>query len=558
MTAHYDGRRCSPLFGDFKPRQFLAFDTEDDTKGKPLLTVFYDGTKAHVYKRLDAAVAFLYNISFEGNLILTAHNLEYDLCNLFKNRLTALDWTYFGGKLICARIRDTKITCWDSLNHSYHMSLDKLGEMIGFPKIKSTYGWTKGKKLTDRDIKYAVRDAKIEWQYMEGIQRLYSRIGARMKTTTPATALDYWRRCYLDEALPSVSEETRSFFREGYYGGRVEIFRMGKQKGRILYLDVNSLYPSVMVGKYPDIADLRNGGKYGAVDATVEVPDMYIPPLPHRSESGKLLFPVGRFRGVWTTNEIGYARTLGVRIRKIHKRIGSSFRVSPFKDYIVTCYAERLNAETDLERVMWKFLMNSLYGKFGTSGGVSKLVDPASASPEERVDGTYLGPLLLQELETDTPPYANVLWAAWTTAAARIVLHKALLKAEKYGDLIYCDTDSVVLRPRAKKAAPFSVGTSLGEWKVEYVCREFEAKLPKFYRFVTSEGERVKVKGVPPGSALDFFTTGHATFKRPMRLRESGRRKLSPNIWNISEKRLHSEYDKRTILSGGLTRPVVP
>ncbi len=556
MSEHYDGRRCFPVKTKISSRQFLAFDTEDDTKGNTVLVVFHDGKQSWVFHHVTAALQFLYNISTEKSLILVAHNLEYDLVNLFRNRLTALSWLYFGGKLISARVSGTKLLCWDSLHHSYHMPLSMLGKMVGMPKKDSNYGWTKGKALTKTDLRYAVRDALICHTFMERMQEHYERIGCRMRTTCPATAMDYWRRHHLPDAIPGVTDKVRTYFRKAYFGGRVEIFRMGKHtmKG-IRYYDVNSLYPTVMQGQYPDIADLSSNGEHGVRTVTVEVPYQHVPPLPWRGPEGKLLFPVGRFRGSWCTNELDYAvKECGVKILKEHSRLGCNSLCRPFATFVETCYAERLGSKSELESILWKFMLNGLYGKFGTSGTLQTLVHPNRIPKGTTATGVFLGPLAFVEHETEPPPYANVLWSAWTTAAARIYLHRALRRINREGMLIYCDTDSIIAAVSRRNVLP--IGRNLGQWKIEAECTLFEAIAPKVYRYTERNRKHYKAKGVPKDYADFIFHTGATKFSAPVRLRESFARNKQANVWIIKKKTLQSEYMKRIVCRDGTTRPL--
>ncbi len=554
--AIYDGRRFFKVRTRPKVRRFASLDTEDDTKGKVLLAVFHDGEQARVFRSPEPALEFLFNLSLRQKLILTAHNLEYDLCNLFQGRLRLLDWHFFGGRLMSATLPGTRITFWDSLNHSYHSPLSKLGESLGIPKTKSDYGWTKGRVLTDRDIEYCVQDARIVVDYMNAQQELYQGIGAEMKTTTPATALDFWRRNYLDGSIASLTDSTRAFFKRAYYGGRVEIFRM-KNHGRIHYVDINSLYPYAMQGPYPDIDALVPAGKYGVVDAIVAVPGSCdIPPLPVR-HNGKLVFPVGRFRGQWCSCELEYAQSLGVVVELVYGRLGSESLTYPFREYVGRCYDARLGSKSPLERTMWKLLMNSLYGKFGTTGNAQRLVDPESIPVSERTGREFLvGDLMCVDEETEPPMYANILWAAWTTALARIQLHKALISISEQGGIpLYCDTDSVIYKaPRRKPLVP--IGKKLGAWKLEAEIEEFEAKCPKVYRFVTKDGVTVKAKGVPRDVQELFFSKGRAGYRKPLRMREAARRGKIPNLWIDTEKSLQSTYDKRILLPSGDSLPL--
>lgn len=518
------------------------------------MTTFHDGRKGLAFEDVEAALSFLYNLAPKSTLYLCAHNLEYDLVNLFRRRLRCLEWRFFGGRLMSAKLLGTKITFWDSLHHSYHAPLSSLGKAVGLTKGSIPLASLERGRITKAAIRYGIRDAEIVWKYMEGQQKNYLTIGAEMKTTAPATALDYWRRQFLQEGLPIITEPVRRYFKRGYYGGRVEIFRM-KARGRIEYHDVNSLYPTVMLEQYPDISDLHNRGRHGVADVIVDVPDMDIPPLPHRLASGKLVFPVGRFRGSWCTCEIDYAKTLGVRVLKEHSRVGAGGLRRPFKGYVLDCFAARLKSVSPLENTMWKFLLNSLYGKFGTDGKSQKLVDPESVRDRLTGEEFYIGDLVVVDVKQTPPPYANMLWAAWTTALARIRLHRGLLAVARVGEPLYCDTDSIIWRnPDCKR--PLRVGKALGQWKREAEIVAFEAKAPKVYQYETREGIVTKAKGVPRTSAAEFFATGAARFRRPFRLKEAARSGETANVWKEHEKCLRSDYDKRIMLADGGTAPL--
>lgn len=563
MGDIYDGRRFYPIKAKPRPKQFASFDTEDDSRGKLLFVCFHSSETAMGFRDRNTALEFLYNLAPKKPLYLVAHNLEYDLVNLFRGRFGALEWNFFGGRLISARARDTRLVFWDSLNHSYHNPLSKLGDVVGLEKLESAHPWTNGAPFTKADERYCVRDAEIVVKYMRAVQEMYLQEGAECKSTTPATTMDLWRRCYLQEAIPALTKSTTRWFRGAYYGGRVEIFRL-KAKSRIQYHDVNSLYPSVMLGPYPDLMSLEDGGEHGVIEATVDVPDMSIPPLPMRAD-GRLVFPIGRFRGRWCSCELDYAVSLGATVLIAHENLGSANLVYPFKKFIEVFYQKRMAADSELENTTCKFLMNSLYGKFGTRGNIEKLVDPDTVE----LDGTetYVGDLVCIPVEREPPAYANVLWAAWTTALARIRLHKMLVSLLKLGhEPLYCDTDSVFFQTRPGTIVP-GTGPGLGEWKLVERILEFEARAPKVYSYTTSKGKEVRAKGVPRVAHDDkgkpyfpaetFFNGGTAKWAKPLKMREAEVQGLMPNFWIEAKKSLKTTYQRRTILKSGKTVPLV-
>jgi len=374
-----------------------------------------------------------------------------------------------------------------------------------------------------------------------------------------------WARQYAELPLPVVSEQVRLWFRRAYYGGRVEVFRYGKQSGNFSYIDVNSLYPSVMVGEYPRLWDLRIGGKHGIAHCRVKAPaGITYPALPYRDGEGKISFPAGRWEGYYCTNELEYARSLGYEI-KIIDVVGSDHMSLPFAGYVSDLYAKRKKSKGS-EKTFLKLLLNSLYGKFGTVGGDVKEIKPIA-----KCKGAYIpvdataGATFRQ---SPPPKYGNILWAAWTTAAARIVLHKAIMRTVKAGGTpLYCDTDSLII----SGPCPFKDSPELGDWKLEETLSTFQAKGPKFYHYKVKGGGNVyKAKGVKRTKAKDLFQTGKASFERPLRLRECMVRKEGvtidgklleggelANCWITQTKHDLKPEPRRNVLPGGLTSPPI-
>ena len=527
-----------------RPRKehILALDSEDDSAGTVTLIVLTDGVTDRVFKNSEAVRDFLSDYSF-GSARIWAHNLEYDLCNVYRGVYGMLNWRFYGSRLIDARLYGTRTKFGDLTNLVGRVPLAEVGKVIGQKKLS----------FDPRSVDYCVRDARIVHGAVSALREYVRSLGGDLRNTIASTALFLWASRYADLPLPVLTQNVRGLFRKAYYGGRVEVFRYGKVRGRLTYLDVNSLFPACMTGSYPGLWSLRVDGRHGVVKARVTVPPMEYPPLPHRGPDGRIVYPVGTWSGFWCSNELDYARTLGVKVRVLGS-VGSDSLVTPFRDYVEELYGRRKRSKNETERKVLKLLMNSLYGKFGTAGGVAREIrsldklGEVSYAPLDSTSGMI-------DVAAPSPPYANVLWSAWTTAAARVVLHKALVKANKSGaEVLYCDTDSIIF----DGPNPFPVSRELGAWKVEKKCSEFEAKGPKYYYFKAENRKRgeYRVKGVPRKKAGELFRRKVTTFERPYRLRESIR--LGDcglvNIWREMEKKDRKPKPRRCVLPGGRTR----
>ena len=317
-------------------------------------------------------------------------------------------------------------------------------------------------------IEYNEQDCKCLYEVLE---RFFEETGV-MSETFATQALRVWRKDFLKETIWKPRQEVLDFARTSYHGGRVEVFKRTSE--HLHAYDVNSMYPYVMqfpmpveyLGESHKLVDLH----YGFVDATVTVPEDYVPTLPVRLE--KLFFPCGVIRSVWTSEELIAAEARGARIQKIHTAHYFKTR-EIFKSYIDKLYAIKQNA-TEPARTIAKLLMNALYGKFGQNPRKKvyclERIAPDGSFPILLPDGVPSG---FAYYERDSrSAYLLPHLAAAVTSKARLHLLSRL-----DGSSYYCDTDSVFT------SVPFpTTSKQLGEWSEvgEGECTFIQ---PKLYRF---------------------------------------------------------------------------
>lgn len=298
----------------------------------------------------------------------------------------------------------------ESPDHPIRERWDFLDSMkllpMGLEKACKAMG-VAGKKLHDLDM----HESDPRWsEYLEQDCRALSavmgrfydlvenRLGGEVGMTTPSTAVKLFRRRYIgrghvQEQIPryrhfpgcdkphSCLGCLHTWIRLGYYGGRTEIHHF---YGELLrYFDFNSSYAASMNADMP-IGDLiveqgkldmrrhtSRGGRYaGFCECTVEIPeDCPIPPLPHRHrETGKLVFPAGRFHGVWSVDELALLDDplVGGRIVHVTKTVWFGLRPM-FQPMIQELYSYRDKSRADFDEglsLLAKLLMNGGYGKF--------------------------------------------------------------------------------------------------------------------------------------------------------------------------------------------------
>lgn len=344
--------------------------------------------------------------------------------------------------------------------------------------------------ITPKLREYLFDDCRALWEVLDRFwsNELIERAGH--KTTIASQAVSVLR-LYLNDPIPAIKEERiDKYVRECYFGGRTEIFKLlyyGTEQKPIRCYDVNSLYPFVMSefeypGKFDGFTRIYRPDKMGFWDAEVEVPeDMHIPPLPAiHPKSGKLVFPVGRFRGRWSTHELEYAKTLGVKVLSVEKGALFQNHGKIFEEMIADLYSRRDKAKklghTAEEQIM-KLLMNSTYGKMGLNLDREEIViDDGSEglsfhSEISLVDNISV--YLSTKEKRIEKSFSNVAIAAYVTSYARVHMHKLMwpIRDEVY----YTDTDSIFTTARLPSSK------KLGDLKLEYEAKDACFFLPKTY-----------------------------------------------------------------------------
>lgn len=561
------------LTGAPKEARLFTFDTE--TCADPwnaeqigphrfLFGTVYDGERFYDFMDRLAMAHFLCSGRWEG-WQGWAVNLEYDLSTIFLEPTWPLYRTYFGGILKGARLATRKrerpsrgtdrkatrrsnegVRLCDTLcqwrgdgEPGKRGGVAAYGRVVGLPKLDMPLAEI-GPQITDRLRAYCQRDAEITWRMVSRMQDEYVKLGGTLKGSIASTALDLFRRSYLQPAHEHGRQSPRFLCeaRRAYYGARTENFIVGRVQ-RVYVADVNSMYPSVMAtealpllgasGVYQRLPDRGEG--YAVAD--VEVPECEYPPLPFYWN--KLYFPVGRWTGCFCLNELRYALACGVRLHAVHRAVVFPESAPVFADYVADLYGRRVATTDPVERLAFKTLMNALYGKFGQSGEILQVFP----SWEEAGEPSRLG-WRLHRHEGEPAPFANMIWAAYITAGARVRLHKLLVEYRA----LYCDTDSVFTRTRIEPAK------ELGALALKEVAAWADIRAPKVYATPSA----VHIKGVRGADTI--AEDGRYAFRKPTRFRESARRGMQPNTWHEALRVLNYKADKRHFFPDGSSRPL--
>jgi hypothetical protein len=467
-----------------------------------------------------------------------------------------------------------------------------------------------------------------------------NRLGGEVGMTSPSTSMKLFRRRFMGQGncpakiprhqhFPGCVDAgckgcAQEWVRRAYYGGRTEIFeRYGEG---LHYYDLNSSYVAAMRETMPagdrrvmDSLDWRlHEDNVGFVECTVTIPETCVlPPLPYRSDTGKLIFPVGTFSGVWDTEELMLLFDPSVKgsISDVKKVVWYR-RKKLFDGMVETLWALRDKSLPGYDEglsVTAKLLGNSLYGKFGMNEERRTIVfrAPPPKGREESVCaicGKSAGDVLCPDCIGSTPANPKVdtgVWyqkkhvsasyiipqiAAHITTLARVRLWRVMRMVLDMGKtLFYGDTDSILTD------AILPCSSELGALKDEYpgetlTCLAIQPKVYMIEKEKPFKGEhetgcktrckevdcegcekchgcskrKISMKGFPKETRtkenLEILQAGGTIqFSRLNKVRTLARSGFmdGPSMKTDVKKSFRTKYDKRVMLEDGSSRPVV-
>lgn len=506
--------------------------------------VFYTIEAFHQIMRDSVSVAntrvIAHNWNFDASVLRIASKVNRESFGYsidFAKSIMPNESSAYSPFLLTLDYGDNYAELLDNTNY-YTLPLAMLGDSLGIAKLDMPQT-----SELESMIAYCYRDVEI---LREAYFRIFEFVAEIANTTpsitTASAAMRVFRTAFYEQNgqvqgsqhIESVNKAER----QAYHGGRTDTFWKGKPitNNPIYKYDVNSLYPSCMLGDIPiryiqrvsgdfDIEAYSslygNQNRIGLYDVTLDIPESgkyaSIGLEGLRTKDG-LLFPIGKFR-VWLWQPL-YA------IAKAQGYIADTHRIylyesEPlFKGYIERLYELRQgykrkgNYAYDL---LTKLMMNSLYGKFGQraygkwvyiedENELSAMLWPNNEGIT-RFDGYYED---LQHsrsyLQVD-----NDLWkyddsqigelslssvcsiAGYITAMGRAIVWKAMASViDARGQIYMCDTDSVVCDVRLPSSMVSK--TELGLWKLEGVSQAQDCDFfaPKHYIYKGM----IKLKGV--------------------------------------------------------------
>jgi hypothetical protein len=424
-------------------RSYLVYDLEwvPGTLELRLVGV-YDGERYRCYTTIDAFIANEMTSKNRGKWFY-AHagglaDFQFVLEALLKKRGYKVTASFSGSSAIIVHVTRGK-NSWHFIDSYWLMrdSLRNIGKWVGIHKgnEEESVEWYATAPLAEL-ITYNEQDCIILYRAIEFFEEVLLGLGGQLKMTQASSAMELFRRRFLKADI-ETSFAANEIARKAYFASRVEVITT--QCEDALYYDVNSSFPYAMTfpcpgellgtvkGRFP-----KAGYPLFLSDVIVEVPETYLPPLPTRF-AGRLFFPCGIWRGWYSSIDIELLLAQGGKIHKVYQ----SLVFQPFedlRDYATTLYDLRAKSE-GFPKLAYKYLLNSLYGKFAESPEKRSL----RINPETIGKGwTMLFPGAFL-VESNVPvPHMHVPISVHITAIARRTLFNYMGVSS---ELHYCDTD---------------------------------------------------------------------------------------------------------------------
>lgn len=578
-------------------RDFLTYDLEW-AKGNPVVT-YKDGKKVTEYKpRVRMAGVYCQKRGYRWyktiedflNAELTHKNrgkwfyahaggladmlfvMEY----LADNPAFHVQASFSGSSAIIVHIRRGK-NVWHFIDSYWLLKapLAKIAKMVDMEKGDvDSFDDSPLEEL----IPYNELDCLILWKAIDMFETVLLGIGGQLQMTLASCSMFLFRKRFLQRKI-YTSEWINQRARESYSASRVEPFQLECENG--YYYDINSSFPYAMTFDCPGSLDTSNrilslsrlqDNDYQVIaDLTIEVPEMYFPPLPYRTKTS-LYFPIGKWRSWFTAVDIALLLEQGGRIDKVHEVMHFE-SIDDLSGFASALYDLRLKVTTEAEKYIVKILINSLYGKFGEGSLKTSLLlhPPVTTCPhwprheeDSCIEMLFPGAFLIDN-EVDVP-HAHVPISSTITARARRVLYGHMKTA---GDFHYCDTDGF-----CTTNPDLHVSQELGGLKLEMVLERGRFIRPKFYQL----DDKVRAKGfsLKPGRNPNIpqedrkaweeqmkvkrflaLMNGQAIeTERFMRIKELYRKGITSPTEKVIEKRMQNKVrNKRRVLPNKNTRP---
>ena len=406
---------------------------------------------------------------------------------------------------------------------------------------------------------YNELDCRILYKAILALEKVWLELGGGLALTNAACAMYLFRRRYLSREIDTDQSMNVWLRNESLVASRCEVHHKDVRSALALAgvdhaesWDMNSAHPSQylkpMPGNLLGIDDSGQGLNYDNphkplyADVVVRVPHHAIPPLPKKVPGG-VIWPYGRFRGVYNDVQLRFLEECGGTVEKVF----TVARYEAFYD-LAACgqalYEVRLKyGKTSPQGIIAKLGSNSIAGKFAQTAERQKAIfgpirrgdlhkADVSLPANERLyilsDGFAIQAFVQPVAHQHLPLSCHIV----SGTACDVSRGARVLHTEAGVIVLYFDTDGIKgTAPKAPHSLPIS--KELGQWDHEYTfITDGRFPGPKIY-CLRDDKARCKGRGasIPACGAVGWLgaeTSCEACHGRPGEIvRAKGMRKLT-------------------------------
>lgn len=522
--------------------------------GTPKFLEFPDNFKS-IFDFLEGRKYTAFNMNFDAKAILHKNFLPIKILT----QIGMIGWVIYGGyefefipqKILRVRHIKTKkkFEIYD-IKQFFDLSLkaaakEFLPSFNQKKEIPNSWYSQMDMCLVDRRretiLDYFFQDLKTTQGLTDLLLNSYLKIGIKPKDLFSAGYLAFikYKDIYLRE---KISDDRNNYWKRGFFGGRIEIFKMGNQ-GNISLYDIHSAYPSIIKDlKSTHGVEISSGKEwawkgecYGIYYISVNCdPNKFkIGPLAFRDKKGFIFYPTGKFKTYCGNYAIKTLREFKIPFEVIEAREIFPDNDSPLFNDIDQLFLKRKISGFN---IACKKTLNSIYGKFCEKGRYNQKMAQILAgrklfkSPQLYGRGT------------------NYILASHITEKIRISLWKTT-QAVGESNIIAMATDGLFI----KKGIELKTSDKIGQWG--------KSELKKFMifgcgRYLWEDIKTKEIKSKFRGTALGpeiirkMRHTNKRFFKIP-RLHTKTLRRWADNpdndlnVLNLEEKIFEIEDNKR-------------
>ena len=440
-------------------------------------------------KTLYGKTIYFHNLKFDGDFIISwLLNNGYEYHEDLKD--TMKGFTCLIGEMgefysIDIKYTTNKIV---HIHDSYKLlpfKVEKIAKDFGLPILKLKIDYN-NYDITPEKLEYIAHDVKIVAMALREIK------GEGMtRMTTASCAYNMYKSMrnmeFMTSTFPELDDEFLIKWREAYRGGRSQVNPIYQDKilTNVRRYDINSMYPAIMYNEplpYGEPLKIEKMGEYKFelyhMYIVFKLKEGHLPTL--LKKSGLYAFDDSYYVDTEGIEEI-WLSSIDYKILQRHYNIEFmsmidmvGFRTSRllFIDYVSKWYSKK-NEDEGAKKIVDKFMLNCLYGKFGSNHeGYHKIpqLDPFTGKVQyTKSDVTKMKKYYL--------PMAIAI-----TSYAHLYIDDGVMTTG-IENFVYCDTDSIHTLGTLPKSMVDN--KELGKFKLEAI--EEIAKYVRQKTYITKE-----------------------------------------------------------------------